>query len=547
MIPRPFRTLTRSNLALSTLSGLALLALSSHGRAQVHVDWVANTRGVAIAVDGADNTFTADYEYALGAEISVTKRDVDGALLWVASIDQTEATKWERAEWLAVDGQGGVLVCGTLMSGYSNPVEAASLLLKFAADGTPLFRTVYESGFDGSSTRRLLVDEFDNAYVVGMGIGPAGMVAKVKKFAPDGSALWSWFDSRGIGRPTQAKFSRDGDLLISARSIFGSLNGYARVDRQGAEVWGLAGVPSLAAGDAAGDAFGQTYVVHGQFGANGGTVVRKLDGQGALLWERVYPSAGFRIEVGPDQQPVISGFPTTGSAGAAFFKLDAAGTLLWSNLDADGPLALLQHAQMLVDASGAAYLAAGTLFEMAVCKVRSDGASAWTATMPGSAAASIALGRAVGSVFVTGGRTARLFENVPEIGNSYCVGAANSVGGGARIKSFGSRVVADNDVLLTVSGLPANRSGIFILGLTPMQLPFGDGFRCVGGPLLRVPPVLSSGPYGALQHALDLGSPPAAGVVLPGLSAYFQFWYRDPQGPGGSGFNLSDGREVSFL
>jgi hypothetical protein len=193
--------------ALRALSVLA--ALATVAQAQVQVDWVVDTRGVMVAVDGADNVFTADYEQNLGTEITVTKRGVDGNLLWVAEVDQTDNTKWERAQWVAVDSQGAVLVCGTLMSGFSNPVEAASLLLKFAPDETPLHRIVYESGFDGSSTRKLLLDENDNAYVLGMGSGPSGFVGKLKKFAPDG------------------------DLVVAARAIIGSINGYARVDRQG--------------------------------------------------------------------------------------------------------------------------------------------------------------------------------------------------------------------------------------------------------------------------------------------------------------------------
>jgi hypothetical protein len=84
--------------------------------------------------------------------------------------------------------------------------------------------------------------------------------------------------------------------------------------------------------------------------------------------------AGSRIEVGSDNLPVISGFPSSGGSGAAFMKFDTNGNMLWQNLDADGPsYNLLLHAQMKMDAQNAAYLAAGTLFEVAVCKVNSDG------------------------------------------------------------------------------------------------------------------------------------------------------------------------------
>ena len=71
---------------------------------------------------------------------------------------------------------------------------------------------------------------------------------------------------------------------------------------------------------------------------NGGTVIKKVDPAGALLWENTYSMAGFRVEVGTDNRAVVSGFPDSGTAGAAFLKVDEDGGLLWSNPDADGPL-----------------------------------------------------------------------------------------------------------------------------------------------------------------------------------------------------------------
>lgn len=548
------RPITKSHGSLERLAGLARLAASAAGvlvltcfaEARVQVDWVAPTRGVSVGVDAADNCFTADFTQALGSEITVTKRDVDGNLLWVASIDQTDNTKWESATWVAVDSQGAVLVSGTLMSGFSNPVVAASLLLKFAADGTPIFRQVYEGAFDGSSTHKVLVDAADHAYVVGLGVGPAGLVTKVKKFSPAGVSLWSYFDAHGIGRPTNFKFAPNGDLLIAARSQFGSLNGYARIDAQGSHVWSLAGIPSLTVGDAAADALGNTYLVHGETAAGGGTVVKKLDSQGSLLWEQTYPSSGSRVEVGLDDQAVVSGLPSVGTAGAAFFKVDPAGALVWSNLDADGPLGLLLHSQMLLDSSGNAYLAASTLFEMAVCKVRSDGSSAWTATMTGAGARSIALGNLTGSLFVVGGATARLSEPTPGIGSPYCFGAPNSTGQGASIVVHGSTTVSDNDVLLVASDLPPNQPGVFFFGPSRTSIPFGAGQLCVGGPISRVRPPLTSDGSGACQRVLDLTALVAAGSIVPGSEQHFQFWYRDPQGPGVPGFNLTNAQRVVF-
>jgi PKD repeat protein len=67
----------------------------------------------------------------------------------------------------------------------------------------------------------------------------------------------------------------------------------------------------------------------------------------------------------------------------------------------------MMHAQMIVDGAGNALLAAGTYFEMAVCKVRADGSAAWTLTTTGSYANAFALA-SDGDVVVVGGATARL-------------------------------------------------------------------------------------------------------------------------------------------
>jgi len=525
-------------------STFALLLLTAfNARAQVvTVDWTAPTAGVSIDVDAADNVFTASYAYALGAEIQVTKRDVHGNLLWEASVDQTDNTKWERASWVAVDSQGDVLVCGTLMSGYSNPVEAASILLKFRGDGTPVYRLVYESSFDGSYTKKCLVDELDDVYVLGMGSGPNGYVTKIKKFTPDGVALWTWYDAAGIGAPTNFKLTPDGALLVSCRAIFGALNGHAKVDRDGNLLWSLAGVQSLTVGDAAGDVLGNSYLVHGEYATNGGTVVRKLDGQGVELWQGIYPSSGFRIEVGSDDMAVVSGFPDPNTAGAAFFKVDPTGALVWSNLDADGPLGLLLHARMVLDSSDNAYLAAGTLFEMAVCKVRSDGSSAWTATMPGGYAWDMVLGQAAGSVFVVGGATARLLEVVDCGFAKRCNPSDGSPANQASLDASGCDL--GEVVTLRLSNAPPGQFAYLLIGngnAVVHQPPGSAGDLCIAGGTCLGRYAKDVGVISAAgEHATDIsdslsggpgyGIPTCGGQVRSGETWSFQYWHRQPMG-----------------
>ena len=395
---------------------LLLIGLCAAGLAQAGVQtaWVNPPGGVAVARDAADNVLTATWDYNPAGDILVAKRNSSGVLQWEVRYDNTDTTKHEMATWVAADSAGNVLVSGTLRSGYSSPVNANSILMKFSPTGQLLWRRVYEGFFDGSSTKRVLVDAQNAVYVLGLGSGPAGMVSTVKKFAPDGTTLWSWFDTAGIGAPLLFKLTPDGQLLISGRGIYGSVNGYAKVSTAGQPIWSAAGVLSLTAGDAAGDADGNSYLINGNYTAGTGSVLRKVSPTGVVLWERTHPMSGFFVEVGPDGAPVVSGFPATGLGGAAFIKYTPSGELLWENQDADGPsVGLLAHAQLLMDTSGSAYLAAGAMTAMGVTKVRADGVADWTALIPGSGyASSIALG-SVGQVYVTGGVTARLDQDLP--------------------------------------------------------------------------------------------------------------------------------------
>lgn len=298
-------------------------------------------------------------------------------------------------------------VSGTIRSGYSNPVNANALLMKFAPSGALLWRRVYINPFDGSSTRKVLVDASGNAYVFGLGMSPNGQRTMIRKFAPDGSTVWTWFDPVGIGAPLNFKFSPDGHLVVAARAIYGSINGYAKVSSSGTTLWYLpGGVNSLSAGDIAGDPQGNAYIVNGNYGGTG-SFLRKLGPTGTQLWERPHVMTAFRVEVGSDLAPVISGFP--GGVGAAFAKFDASGNPLWTNLDADGPnIGLLAHAMMRLDAANNAYLAAGNMSQMGMVKVlAATGATEWTALVPYGYSLDFAFGQG-NRLFLTGGSIVRL-------------------------------------------------------------------------------------------------------------------------------------------
>lgn len=133
--------------------------------------------------------------------------------------------------------------------------------------------------------------------------------------------------------------------------------------------------------------------------------------------------------------------------------------------------------------------------------------------------------------------------------DNYCTATANSSGNPAAISSNGTPSLGDNDFDLLGRNLPGGVFGLFFYGPTQVQVAFGDGFRCVGGMTFRVPPLAQADALGNVVRMLDLNAPPVnsgPGMITSGSSWNFQLWFRDPMGPGGTGFNLTDGLSVVF-
>ncbi len=123
---------------------------------------------------------------------------------------------------------------------------------------------------------------------------------------------------------------------------------------------------------------------------------------------------------------------------------------------------------------------------------------------------------------------------------NYCASSSNSTGLPAVIRFEGSTSVAADDLVLVASPVP-NQPGIFYFGPNQLELPFGNGYRCVGGALVRLPVTFPSS--GELRHALDVAA--HSGLLVAGSVWNFQAWFRDPQA-GGALFNLSDGMRLEM-
>ena len=126
-------------------------------------------------------------------------------------------------------------------------------------------------------------------------------------------------------------------------------------------------------------------------------------------------------------------------------------------------------------------------------------------------------------------------------------GCANSTGTGGQLFASGTTSVGSDDLQLNAANLLPGQPALLFNGLNQVNAgngnTFGDGLRCAGGGLkrlgVRVPSALGQAAWGPA-----LSVPGAYGA---GDTRHFQGWYRDPVGPCGSAFSLTNGVSVTFV
>ena len=129
---------------------------------------------------------------------------------------------------------------------------------------------------------------------------------------------------------------------------------------------------------------------------------------------------------------------------------------------------------------------------------------------------------------------------------SFCESLPNSSGRAARVFADGSTSLVDDNFALEVEGGRNGRPAVLIFGDQATQVPFGDGFRCIGGSATFLRGEVSTFEFpGRLRQEVSLSTGALSGLMA-GDTMLFQFIFRDPGGPGGSGFNLTNGVSVTF-
>jgi hypothetical protein len=158
-----------------------------------------------------------------------------------------------------------------------------------------------------------------------------------------------------------------------------------------------------------------------------------------------------------------------------------------------------------------------------------------------------------------------------QVGTSYCSGVSCPCGnddpsagcgnlGFDGVTSTGASLIATgtstyaclDDVGLVVTGMQSNQFGLVYMGDTAINLPFGDGHRCVSSTssgIFRFP-LRQAGFFGDFAEpniiSTSQGFSPS-GRIAGGSTWFFQGWYRDPGGPCGAQFNLTNALEITFL
>ncbi len=122
-------------------------------------------------------------------------------------------------------------------------------------------------------------------------------------------------------------------------------------------------------------------------------------------------------------------------------------------------------------------------------------------------------------------------------------GCSNNSGLGAIMTGSGSATVGSDTLVLSVTQAAANSPGLFFSGpgtIAPSF--FGDGLRCVSGPILRLGVVFAD----ASGSAATNFSISLAEGLTGGETRSYQYWYRDTTGPCGTGFNTSNGYGIQW-
>jgi hypothetical protein len=128
-----------------------------------------------------------------------------------------------------------------------------------------------------------------------------------------------------------------------------------------------------------------------------------------------------------------------------------------------------------------------------------------------------------------------------DIGTKFCSATNNSTGFPADLTASGSASSGAGDLQLTSAPVP-NQNSIFFHGANQTQLPFGNGFICAQGNIVRGAVVMAAA--NSASYTYDNSNAKHSLGAFIGQNRQFQHWFRDPMA-GGAFFNTSNAISIT--
>ena len=121
----------------------------------------------------------------------------------------------------------------------------------------------------------------------------------------------------------------------------------------------------------------------------------------------------------------------------------------------------------------------------------------------------------------------------------YCTAKLTGQGTLPVIGWTGAPSATTGDFAITLTNALPNKTAQYFYGTSASNFPLFGGFLCAGGGVVR-------GPLTSTNASSAASAPFPVIAALVGTKRYFQWWFRDPLDPAGSGRGLSAGLEVEF-
>lgn len=332
----------RCGLALALAATLCALP-PAWGDVTVVPDWsvTINHNGSASLYGAMLGVDDAGYIYVAGSypwsTIVTAKFDQLGTPIWQREFDN--AGTREQGSWVAIHPEGGVVVAGyTLCCDNSDSNTTGYVTVRYDADGNVLWSDVVPA--TRGRAVRVAVDANGNAYViarawVGNSSGNTTDDMLTIKYGPDGTREWTralGYDDFSADRPSSMAIRPNGNVLVT-----GGANGWfvtGEYDPDGNLLWSSRVSASTSGADIALGPGGTAYVVGGTYTPQTSNqfYVVKYDASGNKVWSKMYPGyAARRVAVDSAGNVIVAGY-TGIYTNWLTYKLDPAGTQLWSRI-----------------------------------------------------------------------------------------------------------------------------------------------------------------------------------------------------------------------